>query len=55
MLLPPVAPKQGRPGSWLEAARSYLRRLAKRPQSRRSQKLGTSVGEGEQAGTSSVV
>merc|ERR1712088_872826 len=55
VLLAPVASKQGRPGSWLEAARSYLRRLAKRPQSRRSQKLGTSVREGVQPGTSSVV
>ena len=55
VLLPPVAPKQGRPGSWLEAARSYLRRLAKRPHTRRSQKLGTSVRDGVQPGTSSVV
>ena len=55
VLLAPVAPKQGRPGSWLEAARSYLRRLAKRPQTRRSQKLGTSVRDGVQPGTSSVV
>jgi hypothetical protein len=56
LLLAPVAPKHGRPGSWLEAARSYLRRqLAKRPHTRRSQKLGSSVQEGEQSGTSSVV
>jgi len=54
VLLAPVASKQGRPGSWLEAARSYLRRLAKRPQTRRSQKVGTSVLERE-PGTSSVV
>ena len=55
VLLAPVAPKQGRPGSWLETARSYLRRLAKRPHTRRSQKLGTSVRDGVQPGTSSVV
>ena len=54
VLLAPIASKQGRPGSWLEAARSYLRRLAKRPQTRRSQKVGTSVRERE-TGTSSVV
>ena len=55
VILAPVAPKQGRPGSWLEAARSYLRRLAKRPHTKRNQKT-MSVGEGEQAaGTSSVV
>ena len=58
VLLPPLASKQLRPGSWLEAARSYLRRLARRPQTRRRQKVGTSVGEGETVvvvGTSSGV
>jgi len=54
VILAPVASKQGRPSSWLEAARSYLRRLAKRPQTRRSQKVRTSVLERE-PGTSSVV
>lgn len=53
--LPPVGPKQGRAGSWLEAARSYLRRLAKRPHTKRRQKMSVGEGEQQQAGTSSVV
>ena len=54
-VLAPAASKQGRSSSWVEAARSYLRRqLAKKPQSRRSLKLWTSVRERE-PGTSSIV
>ena len=53
-VLAPAASKQGRSSSWVEAARSYLRRqLAKKPQSRRSLKLWTSVRERE-PGTSSI-
>ena len=53
--VPGVSTKQGRPG-WLVAARTYLRRLARRPHVKKSAKVEeSSVQDGEEQSTGNVV